>query len=145
MIKNLSEYFEPEYQYYLNSINYTKLDSELPISALKMDGEDRIEVQVLDKKVKLTLTRNIGFKPEGLFSLNVSFGAILTFKEDKIHEYDWNTINLADEFIHYGGFVLGNLISRITLLVGQITSSFGQPPIFLPTVPENNIDASQEG
>ena len=144
MIKNLSEYFNPEYQYYLDSVHYTKLDTEAPVNTLKLDGEDHIEVQVLNKDVKVTLTRIVGFKPEGVFSLTVSFGAILKFNEDKIHEYDWNTINLAEEFKLNGGFVLGNLISRIILLVGEITSSFGQQPIFLPMISDNNVDDSQE-
>ena len=40
--------------------------------------------------------------------------------------------NLAKEFEKHGDFVLGNLMNRISLLISEITSSFGQSPIVLP-------------
>ena len=42
-------------------------------------------------------------------------------------------INLADEFRKNGDFVTIQLMSRITLLIAEITSSFGQQPLILPT------------
>ena len=41
-------------------------------------------------------------------------------------------MNLAEEFRKNGQFVLGNLMNRISLLIAEITSSFGQAPIILP-------------
>ena len=56
----------------------------------------------------------------------LSYGAILKIKKERKEEYDWDKINLAEEFRENGEFVLGNLMSRISLLIAEITSSFGQ-------------------
>ena len=53
-------------------------------------------------------------------------------KKERKEEYDWDKINLAEEFRENGEFVLGNLMSRISLLIAEITSSFGQIPLILP-------------
>lgn len=65
--------------------------------------------------------------------LSVSFGAELKFNNRK-SEQDWMKINLAEEFMQNGDFVTTQLMSRISLLIGQITSSFGQQPLILPTM-----------
>lgn len=68
-----------------------------------------------------------------MFCLSVAFGADLKFDPQKVNDYNWHEINLAEEFRDNGKFVTDNLMSRITLLIAQITSSFGQPPIVLPS------------
>ena len=96
---------------------------------------DNIEAVVEEKTVKLTVKRVLQFEPEEIFELSVSYGAILKIKEEK-KSYAWDKMNLAEEFRENGQFVLGNLMSRISLLIAEITSSFGQPPIILPPVVE---------
>ena len=77
------------------------------------------------------MSGKLTFNPEKMFRLSVAFGADLRFDPQKINEYNWREIDLADEFRENGDFVTGNLMSRITLLIAQITSSFGQPPLVL--------------
>lgn len=67
-----------------------------------------------------------------IFELTITFGVVLKIKEEKMNEYDWNSIPLAEEFQTNGNFVLDNIMSRISLLVAEITSSFGQNPIIVP-------------
>ena len=74
----------------------------------------------------------MAFDPEKIFALSVSFGMDLKFNERK-GEHDWQNVNLAEEFRENGDFVTAQLMSRISLLIGQITSSFGQQPLILPT------------
>lgn len=83
--------------------------------------------------VRIIVTRTLMFEPEELFALNVSFGADLKFNERKA-EHEWTKINLAEEFGENGDFVTAQLMSRISLLIGQITASFGQQPLILPSV-----------
>ena len=90
-----------------------------------MNCIDNIEVQVNEDKVRLTVKRVLKFKPEEIFELSVSYGAILKIKAEKRGDYDWENINLAEEFRENGQFVLGNLMNRISLLIAEITSSFG--------------------
>ena len=93
-----------------------------------------------EDRVRITVERTLTLEPKAKFELAVSYGAILKFDDDKKHEYDWKKINLAKEFQENGEFVLSNLMSRMSLLIAEITASFGQTPIVLPPgiAPANN-------
>lgn len=140
MIKNLMEYFQPEQEFYLQNISYNRLEkSEQENHSLNC--LDNIQVEKKGNKVRITVTRSLEFDPEEFFNLNISFGAVLKFAEEREKEYDWSKINLAEEFKNNGEFVTGNLMSRISLLTAQITSSFGQQPIVLPpSVAQESMD-----
>ena len=100
-----------------------------------MNCADNINVEIKSNSgVKIIVTRSLYFAPEEIFRLSVAFGADLKFEPQKVNEYNWNEINLADEFRDNGAFVTDNLMSRISLLIAQITSSFGQQPLLLAPV-----------
>lgn len=140
MIKNLIEYFQPEQEFYLQNISYNRLEKNEQ-EKHTLNCFDNIQVDKSENEVRITVTRSLKFDPEELFSLNVSFGAVLKFVLERKNEYDWNKINLAEEFKNNGEFVTGNLMSRISLLIAQITSSFGQQPIVLPpSVAQESVD-----
>ena len=126
MIKNLADYFEEQQEFYLDKISYNRIEIGVQASKHMLNCIDRIEANVNEDIVKLTVSRTIKFDPEEIFKLTVIYGAILKFK--------WREIDLAKEFKENGGFVLENLISRASLLIAEITSSFGQPPVILPPV-----------
>jgi len=131
MIKNLEKYFLPEQTFYLNSISYKLLD--IASGDKELNCIDNINTEVNDlESVKIIFTRTLKFNPESLFELSVSFGAILKFEEDRKQEINWHELNLAEEFRVNGAFVLQNLLNRTTLLIAEITASFGQSPIILP-------------
>ncbi len=133
MINNLADYFLDEYEYYLKEIVYSKIDADSEKTECNLNCIDNINVVVEEgKKVCVTVTRTLQFEPENIFYLKVSFGAILMFDPQKVGEYDWHNINMAEEFKKNGQFVLNNLMSRISLQISQITSSFGQMPLILP-------------
>lgn len=133
MIENLEKYFLPEQTFYLHNINYNRI--EAPSVERQLNCIDNINVEVNDTDgVKLILTRTLKFDPEGVFELSVSFGAILKFDKDVKNEINWHEINVAEEFRTNGDFVLRNLLDRISLLIAEVTSSFGQRPIIVPPV-----------
>lgn len=135
MIKNLSEYFLPEYEFYLHEIVYDRLDSVTSEETVPLNCADKINVEINSNGgVKIIVTRSLYFEPEEGFRLSVAFGADLKFELQKVSEYNWNEINLAEEFRDNGDFVTDNLMSRISLLIAQITSSFGQQPLLLPPI-----------
>ena len=141
MIQNLAEYFLPEQEYYLDNISYKRIETFQQDKENNLKCTDSLTVEVMEETVKITLMRSLNFEPEKIFSLSVSFGAILRFNPERKKEIHWAEINLAQEFRSNGGFVLANLLSRISLLIGQITSSYGQQPLILPIgiiQPENN-------
>lgn len=135
MIRNLSEYFKPELEIFLDTVSYKRIENlnnkcEQELSLL---CQDNLKVVLGEECVRIIVTRTLMFEPEELFTLNVSFGADLKFNERKA-EHEWAKINLAEEFGENGDFVTDQLMSRISLLIGQITSSFGQQPLILPSV-----------
>ena len=133
MIKNLSEYFLPEQEFYLHKIVYDRIENTTSKAEFSLNCADNINVEINDKnRVRIILTRSLTFEPEEMFKLSVAFGTELKFEPQKVNEYNWNEINLAEEFRDNGKFVTDNLMSRITLLIAQITSSFGQQPLILP-------------
>ncbi len=136
MINNLSQYFKEEHQFYLNNVKYVRIENDLMNTGsaqFNLNCLDNIMTTVEDSKgVTVIVTRRLKFEPEGMFDLEVSFGALLDFVPEKADEIPWHEIDLAEEFRQQGAFVLQNLMNRMTLLIGQLTSSFGQSPIILP-------------
>lgn len=135
MIKNLHEYFRPEQEIFLDTISYKRIEnsSDSSTQEFALLCQDNVKVLAGEDGVRVVVTRSLVFDPEKIFTLSVSFGMDLKFNERKT-EYDWENIDLVEEFRENGDFVTVQLMSRISLLIGQITSSFGQQPLVLPTV-----------
>ena len=135
MIRNLSEYFKPELEIFLDTVSYKRIENvnDKCEQELSLLCQDNLKAMLSEDGVRIIVTRTLMFEPEALFALNVSFGADLKFNERKV-EHEWTEINLAEEFGENGDFVTGQLMSRISLLIGQITSSFGQQPLILPSM-----------
>lgn len=131
-MNNLADYFIAEQEYYLDAISYERIDRAINAPKIELNCADRIDVKTADDKVVVTVTRKLSFSPEALFSLSIKYGAVLCFDPEKKKDVDWGNVNLADEFISNGTFVTSNLLNRISLLIGEITGSFGQTPIIVP-------------
>ena len=134
MIDNLSSYFQPEYQFFLHHIDFEKKeDVQQDIQSVVLSCSDKLSANINrdDEIVTLLVTRSLSFTPDILFHASITFGAILKFSEKK-PEVIWTDEELSNEFLRNGQFVTANLMSRITLLMGEITSSSGQTPLFLP-------------
>lgn len=132
---NLAQYFESEHQIYLKKIHFEKLEliSEVETEEITLNCTDNITATLKENEgIELVLTRRLSFIPEQIFGLEVSFGVDLKFNKEKAKEIDWSEINLADEFKNNGNFVLDNVLSRISLLIAQITASFNQSPLIIP-------------
>ena len=131
MIKDLANYFLPEQEFYLEQAVYERLDKKAEVPEYSLKCIDNIETEVFSDQVKVIVKRVVTFEPRDIFDLSVSFGAILKFNDRK-EEYDWENIDLAEEFRENGDFVLANLLNRMSLLIAEITASYGQPPLILP-------------
>ena len=144
MIDNLSSYFQQEYQFFLHQIDYEKKeDVHQDIQSVVLSYSDKLSASINhdDSTVTLLVTRTLSFTPDILFHVSITFGAILK-SSGKKPEVPWTDEVLSNEFLHNGQFVTANLMSRITLLMGQITSSSGQTPLFLP--PQIIVPSTEE-
>ena len=132
MIDNLAQFFSEEKRIYLNEVQYHVIEDGEDAEEYELICSDNLEVSLEeDKGVQILLTRTLKINPRDLFELSVSFGAELIFSENK-DQINWKAINLAEEFRNNGDFITNNLTSRISLLVSQITSSYGQAPLVTP-------------
>ncbi|MDE6956817.1 MAG: hypothetical protein K2O96_01780 [Lachnospiraceae bacterium] len=142
-INNLEQYFLEEYQFYLNKIIFEKEDEPIQEGEVCLHCTDSISAGLNDADgVKLIVTRKLNFEPDSLYNLEVSFGANLTFVEEEKMKIDWAQVDLAKEFKANGEFVLQNLLSRISLMISQITASFGQMPLITPPGIPANLEES---
>lgn len=132
MIKNLVDYFESSQEFYLDEVSYKRIEIRNCTESHILNCTDSIDANVNEEIVKLIVKRTLIFEPKEIFELSVAYGVVLKFKDKNKADYKWQEINLAEEFSKNGGFVLENLMGRISLLVGEITASFGQSPIILP-------------
>ena len=138
MIANLGKYFQQEHAYYLNHINYRIIENNVEEAAPGCVDHISAEVQG-SEQVRVILTRTLKFEPESLFELSVSYGVILKFNSENKDEINWHGIQLAEIFKENGGFALQNLMNRISLLIAEITASYGQSPIILPPMIAGNM------
>lgn len=143
---DFGRYFLPEQHVFLENINYELVRPEKRTGQLKLNCKDTIVARILDPlRLKITFNRAISFEPEGLFYLSVSFSSILRFNPETKDEIDWTKIDLAGEFRKNGGFLMHNLASRASLLVAQISSASGQPPIITaPGIPRFLISDEEQ-
>ena len=135
MIENLQEYFCPEMGIFLDVVNYKRIEEHCTErkQEISLLCQDNVNVSVNEDGVRVIVTRSVIFDPNEIFTLSVSFGADLKFTDRKL-EYEWKDLDLAQEFMENGDFVTAQLMSRISLVIGEITSSFGQQPLILPAV-----------
>lgn len=130
---NFDNYLNTDYNFYLEEIQYRKLQPAAPNTSLRLACQDHLDADTSEEgKLKLTFTRKLMFEPAGIYELTVSYGAAATINAQGQKEIDWKNINAADEIRNGNCTLLNNLISRISLQIGQITSSSGQVPVITP-------------
>ncbi len=129
---DFTRYFHPDFKIYLENVNYEHIAP--PSGKLKMNCKDTIVAHLASPAgIKVTFNRTVSFEPEGLFYLSVSFSAIMRFNEATKDEIVWKGLDIASEFRENGGPALHALSSRAALLIAEITSASGQPPLITPT------------
>ena len=86
MIRNLSEYFKPELEIFLDTVSYKRIENvnDKCEQELSLLCQDNLKAMLSEDGVRIIVTRTLMFEPEALFALNVSFGADLKFNERKI-------------------------------------------------------------
>lgn len=130
---DLNQYIEPKQQTFLNNVEYRLLQLVSGASGSKMKITDKLDATFLDSKhIRLILSRKICFEPAGLFEMEVSFGTIVTLKDDAYFLVDWQTYDVAEEVINNSKNLINPLAARISMVIAQITSSYGQVPIVTP-------------
>ena len=129
---NLSEFFQNQYQFVLKNISYTSYEQRPDTNNVTMKVEDDFLFKQIDKELIVTISRRVYFNPTAMFYLDISFEMVLYFKENI--EHDVTTIDWQEELISSENPYLMNVMSRISKLIADITSSYGQEPLITPPV-----------
>ena len=129
---NFAELFNENYSYFLKEIGYQVITVGNIQDKVDIIIKDNTTFEMLDKThLQVVVERNVRFEPNIVYELKVSFGAILELKNTSEIEgdIDWN-----QEFkkSNEGTAVIQGLLTRISLQISQITSSYGLNPIVTP-------------
>ena len=126
--KRLKNFFLPNYQTYLKEIEFKRLDNNTEgLQQINMNIMDDLDVNFeKEHKVGIVFSRQIIFQPSVLFTLKVSYGAILELYEN-IKNVDADTIK--QELIHSNQETLTDIIAIASQQISQISMSLGMSPI----------------
>lgn len=134
---NFYDYFLPSNNIALENISYEALEAK-PVSngeKVKLNCKDTILAKVCANGVKVNFNRKVDFEPERIFVISVTFSVFLPFKEGAKDAVEWTKIDVAGEFRRAGGPVISALMSKASLMIGQITAAAGQNPLITAAAP----------
>ena len=123
-LKGQQEIFLSNVNYNMSFVVNTNGETHLVV-------KDWLEVSLENAKIKVIFSREVKTEPVELFELNVAMGCLLPIKEEFLKDSNWKIDELNKE-IKDDKRILSGLISRVSLLISQITSSYGQSPIITP-------------
>jgi len=133
---DFEEFFEStkSKEIYLDNIQFKRINKKGAGEKVSLVCKDDLKLrEITEDRACFTLTRHIGFKPVSFFELSISFGFSLLFKQENKSIIKWEDIDLVNELLRDNGVFIGPVISRISLLIAQITSStIGQMPLITP-------------
>ena len=129
---NFIETFNENYSYFLKEIHYRVITVGNIQDKIDIMIGDCLTFNMLDDShLEIIVGRNVKFEPNVVYELSVSFGAVLELKENSrlAIESDWK-----NDFIKSpeGNTIIQGLLSRVSLQIAQITSSYGLNPIVTP-------------
>lgn len=134
---DFNRYFLAERRIALENISYEVTKPAQSDSGYKLTGRDTVVAQVVGTNgVKVTYNRTLKFDPDGPFTLSISYAVMLVFNPGTRDEVDWTKVDVAAQFRKHCAPICANISSRISLLVGEITSASGQPPMILSMIPQ---------
>ena len=129
---DFNRYFLAERRIFLENVSYETQKPEVGAQGYKLTAKDSIVSQLVGNTgVKITFNRELKFEPEGPFVLSVSYAVMLIFNPGTKDEVDWKTVDMSKEFQKNCAPLIGNMLSRAALLIAEITSAAGQPPVIM--------------
>lgn len=137
---NILEFLNGRQSLFLKSINYQINETFEQKEAIEVQVFDDLDSKFVEEKkiIEIVVKRKVQFVPIEPYALEVVMGSNLFLKEDKLQEFKQANLNLNEELVKQSK-ILSVLTSRISLLISQITASYGGKPMITPPiyVPEN--------
>lgn len=130
---NFNDYFKDEYQFSLRDVSYSKIECEQDSLKYELKISDTINAELKEDSLYVTFTRDVYFEPASMFNLKVVFDIILHLNEEATEKA--TGINWSQTLLENPNLYLGNVVSRTSHLIAEITASFGQQPLITPPNP----------
>lgn len=127
------EYFTGDCSIALENVSYKKLDDINEDVTLSVKDDLNINENVNGNNfIEIIITRNLSFVPKSLVDITVSFSVSLELNEKyvKTNVIDYKT--LKNYLLFKENTLTTIIMSRISLLISQLTSSYGERPIITP-------------
>ena len=129
---NFAKLFNENYSYFLKELDYRVITIGNIHDKVELVIKDNTTFEILDSEhLQILVERNVKFEPNVVYELKVSFGAILELKNGSEigHDIDWEyEFKKSNE----GITIIQGLLTRISLQIAQITSSYGLNPLVTP-------------
>ncbi|MGN0318670.1 MAG: hypothetical protein ACI4E1_12140 [Lachnospira sp.] len=129
----LDKYFTGNCSISLENVTYNKLDEIEGNVTLSVKDDLKIKENISNTGfIDCIISRNLSFVPKSLVDITVSFGISLELNEKckKTNTLDYDT--LKKHLISEDSVIASIVMSRISLLISQLTSSYGERPIITP-------------
>lgn len=129
---NLEQTFKPSYSYYLEKVIYQRIPDFPYTEETAIKINDELNIAIKDKGVVTVLfSRSVYFSPDCMFNIKIVYGADLTFVCLADSE-KYSIEEIKESLLENNNPYLGGLIARTSLLLAQITASYGQSPLVTP-------------
>ena len=126
-----NKYFNDEYQFALKNAVYLWIENVAPGTDLELNISDTVNASLQGKHLEVVFQRKTFFIPEALYSIDISFSFMLTFRNDALAE-EAKSVNWSEALVENENPYLRNVISRASYLIATLTSSYGQQPLVTP-------------
>ncbi|MEE0842208.1 MAG: hypothetical protein U0M04_04810 [Christensenellales bacterium] len=129
---NPREVFENRYTIWLQSVDFKTLKQDK--AGIEVSCYDQNKVTINNDTIDIELTRKVS---SDVFVLEITMGAKLKFRSNC--EKRPLADEIEDEIIKTP--IVTNLLSRISMLIGQVTSAHGREPLITPPtfLKENDV------
>ena len=124
-MKNFLELFG-RYRYKLQNISYVSKEEEDDSEPFSFYDEYKL-LESNSEKITIDYTRYAKTNTGILFDLSITFRIEHFYNNDQ--DYDLDDYDIPEEIDSNIDFFSADLISKVSLLIAEITSNFGQFPI----------------
>ncbi len=127
------KYFAGECSLSLLNVKYDRKDEiETDVELILQDSLDIQNINEKSEDIEFIVSRHLSFKPECFADISVSFSVILKLNDEYRHAESLDYKALKQEMIGPDSVIIPMIMSRISLIISQLTSSYGERPVVTP-------------
>ena len=129
----IDEYFDGSCSISLDEVSYKKLDEADEDVTLNIKDDIQIKENLCDSdRMTFIFSRNLSFSPKALFDITVNFEVVLELNDQYKGTNDWDYDKIRNGLLSEKNVIISIVMSRISLLISQLTSAYGERPIITP-------------